>query len=71
MKIKRLEDGSPAECKICKSDLQYEHNGLQYSRIVGIEDPNLYDGVSYWKCPDCSGVWSRFTGKVLFERNRL
>ena len=37
----------------------------KYSRLIGIEDPMLYDGVSFWKCPDCGAMWDRFTNKRL------
>lgn len=42
-------------------------NSTCFSRLFGIElpydDPNHYDGVSYWQCPDCHFTWDRFTGK--------
>ena len=40
-----------------------------YSNLVGIElpynDPNHYDGVSYWQCPACCARWDRFTGVLV------
>lgn len=30
-----------------------------WSRVIGIEDPMIYDGVSWWKCPDCEHTWER------------
>ena len=29
-----------------------------YSRIIGVEIPGKYDGVSLWKCPDCNHQWN-------------
>lgn len=31
-----------------------------FSRIIGLEYPGLYNGVTDWKCPDCEHVWPRF-----------
>ena len=31
-----------------------------YSRFIGIEISEKYDGVSLWKCPDCNHQWDRF-----------
>ena len=33
--------------------------------MVGIEDPEKYDGVSYWRCTSCGATWDRFTGELL------
>lgn len=33
----------------------------RFSRLIGIEDPTIYDGVSWWMCPDCKVTWKRFT----------
>lgn len=37
----------------------------RWGRQIGIElaydHPNHYDGISYWKCPDCETTWNRFT----------
>lgn len=35
------------------------------SRMVGIEDPRRYDGVSWWLCPDCGTRFDRWTGKAV------
>lgn len=29
-----------------------------WKREIGIEDPEVYDGIMEWKCPDCEGIWS-------------
>jgi hypothetical protein len=38
----------------------------RWLRKIGIhlpyDHPNYYDGVSYWKCPDCNTYFNRFTG---------
>lgn len=40
-----------------------------FSNLVGIElpydDPDHYDGVSFWECPKCDTRWDRFTGAVV------
>lgn len=30
-----------------------------YSRKIGVEVMGLYDGVAYWRCPDCGDEWPR------------
>jgi Zn-finger nucleic acid-binding protein len=39
----------------------------RFSNLIGVElaydDPERYDGVSYWLCPGCNVSWSRFDGK--------
>jgi len=36
----------------------------RFSRIIGVElpydHPQHYDGVSFWRCPDCNTMWNRF-----------
>jgi hypothetical protein len=40
-----------------------------YSRVIGCEytydNPNRYDGVSEWRCPDCDYREGRWSGKEL------
>jgi len=31
----------------------------RWSRVIGIEDPSIYDGISYYRCPDCDKMWKR------------
>ena len=33
----------------------------RFSRIIGVEMPEFYDGVAKWRCPDCSAEWDRFS----------
>lgn len=35
----------------------------RFGRLIGIEVQGKYDGVSYWRCPDCTTTFNRFTGK--------
>jgi hypothetical protein len=37
----------------------------RWSRWIGIEIQGEYDGVSYYRCPDCDSVFDRFTGKEV------
>lgn len=41
-------------------DKGYYGNHTHYSRMIGVEVPWVYDGVLYWKCPDCNIAWPRF-----------
>ena len=60
-------------CPHCNTDLNGEKipeesrgffgDKTHFSRLMGIEDGS-YDGVSYWRCPDCGVVWDRFTGEI-------
>lgn len=34
----------------------------KWSRIIGIEIPGGYDGISYYRCPDCPAIWDILTG---------
>ena len=36
----------------------------RWGRQIGIEIRGGYDGVSYYKCPDCKATWDRFTGEI-------
>jgi hypothetical protein len=31
-----------------------------YSKVIGVEQPGVYDGTLYWCCPFCKGKWHRF-----------
>jgi len=35
-----------------------------FRREVGIEVLGLYDGVAFWRCPDCNHQWDRFDGEL-------
>jgi len=32
----------------------------EFSRLIGMEDPEFYDGEYAWRCPDCSAIFPRF-----------
>ena len=66
------------ECPFCKADLRgesipkdlrkmYAYGSTHYSRLIGIEIPELYDGVSYYECPDCHVRWDRWTGELYYK----
>lgn len=50
------------QCPECGTEWAYEVEGKKYSHLIGIEDPRVYDGVSWWKCPACGTLWDRWTG---------
>lgn len=35
----------------------------RFNRIIGVEDRSIYDGVSWWVCPDCRTYFDRWTGE--------
>ena len=39
----------------------------RWGNVIGMElsydDPEHYDGVSYWACPECGVAWCRWTGE--------
>ena len=39
---------------------QYCGGKTHYSRLIGIEIPEKYDGVWLWRCPDCAAEFPRF-----------
>ncbi len=41
-------------------DAGYYGTKTHYSRLIGYEEPGLYDGVLVWLCPDCGYSWPRF-----------
>ena len=34
-----------------------------FSKLLGIEVREKYDGISYWMCPFCKTQWDRWTGE--------
>ena len=40
-----------------------------FSKLMGIEVREKYDGVSYWQCPFCKATWDRFTGGFLGKKD--
>lgn len=39
-----------------------------FSKLIGIEDPYKYDGISWWACPECYTTWDRWTEKKLEKK---
>lgn len=37
------------------------------SGLVGIEDPRIYDGISWWRCAHCGATWDRWTEKLVVK----
>ncbi|MFW6017000.1 MAG: hypothetical protein ACOCRK_11225 [bacterium] len=35
----------------------------KWSKLIGVEIPEKYDGVSYWMCPKCKTTRDRWTGE--------
>lgn len=72
---------TPENCVKCKASLLggeipediREHYSPPYhwSRVIGIEVRGLYDGVLYYKCPDCQHIWKRLDWPDVPEYNVL
>jgi len=47
-----------------------EHHSppYRYSLLIGLEDPKIYDGVSWWRCPHCGETFDRFKKKEKGKR---
>jgi len=50
-------------CPECNA--QWRDNDGYGVNLVGLEDPWLYDGVSFWQCTKCMTTWDRFTGELV------
>jgi hypothetical protein len=50
-------------CPHCNTELLYAAASPEgektYSRAIGVEILGEYDGVSFYRCPDCEGTWER------------
>ena len=53
-------------CPHCDADLRGEeipkeiqqfYGTTHFSRAIGLEYPERYDGIWEWKCPDCKETW--------------
>jgi hypothetical protein len=42
-----------------------------FSRLIGIEERGVYDGVCKWRCPDCNAEWNRFSKESAGGRTRI
>ncbi len=64
--VDRAESCPKCQCSWLGSEIPthnrhyYGPNTTHYSRLIGVEIPGYYDGVSFWKCPDCGATFSRF-----------
>jgi hypothetical protein len=38
-----------------------------YRREIGIEVTGVYDGVLYWRCRDCGGLWNRWPNTAYYK----
>jgi hypothetical protein len=57
-------------CPACDADLQGEEipqadrhyfgDATHFQRRIGVEVSGVYDGVLFWKCPDCGHAWHRW-----------
>lgn len=50
-------DGKFNKCPFCGENSE--------ENMIGIEYPEIYDGVSEWFCKRCYTKWNRWTGKIL------
>lgn len=57
------------KCPECGMKWEYEVDGKTYSKILGREDPKVYDGVCEWSCPGCGAIWDRFTNELVKKGN--
>ena len=39
---------------------EYYGGKTHYKRTIGMEVFGVYDGMLYYRCPDCGGNWHRF-----------
>lgn len=64
------------KCGTCfdNGDIPKEHHHCysapyKWSKLIGVEISERYDGVLIWRCPDCGFMWHRFTGRKVTEEN--
>jgi len=54
--------------EIPEKDRECFGDRTHFSLVIGVEDPRIYDGVSWWMCPHCRQMWDRFTGEKTDKR---
>lgn len=64
------EADEPTNCPHCKVSLlgdliPDEHlggypKGTHYKLEIGVEDPMIYDGTLFYRCPFCEGTWGGY-----------
>lgn len=42
-------------------------DATHWRREIGVEVRGVYDGILYYRCPDCGEVWNRFPDKPDFH----
>ena len=52
---------------IPKKDREHYSPPYKWSKLIGIEVRDKYDGISYWMCPKCNNQWDRWTGKKILK----
>lgn len=45
---------------IPEQDRKYFGDATHFERQIGVEVWGVYDGILYWRCPDCGGHWHRW-----------
>lgn len=69
-----MNPNHPENCPHCKvslvgDEISKEHkkyySGTHFKREIGMEFPELYDGILYYMCPDCKGEWGGVRGLGL------
>lgn len=44
-----------------------KENKKCFSNLIGLQIQGVYDGVLYWKCPNCQTQWGRFSNEEIIE----
>lgn len=45
-------------------DIRKYYSGTHWKREIGVEVPEIYDGVLYYKCPDCNGQFGGYQSLI-------
>ena len=68
------ECGDPGLGDIIPEELNknecYGPQGRRWGTHIGIENPYVYDGVSWWKCGACAHIWKRFPWSPEYKENK-
>ena len=46
-----------------------EDNQICFKKEIGIEIPGAYDGILFYKCPECKCYWRRFENTIHRPEN--
>ena len=44
---------------------------FKWSKLIGIEIRERYDGISIWECPFCKSQWDRFTKELITNSQQI